>query len=208
MRTTRMIVTGLAACCLGLAGCQGSLKEENSLLLEENRELRAQHAELAEAMEATAADLEAAQAMAEQDRARLEASEQGPTTGFEGISGVNATFGAAGITASISGDVLFASGQTTLKNAAKKSLNEVAMVLTTKYPGQTVRIVGHTDTDPIKKSGFKSNYHLGFARAYSVREYLVSKGVQAERLAIASEGANRSLATKAASRRVEIVVEP
>ena len=40
----------------------------------------------------------------------------------------------------------------------------------------------------IRKSGFKSNYHLGFERAYAVREYLVSRGVPPTSVYVASHG--------------------
>ena len=75
-----------------------------------------------------------------------------------------------------------------------------------RYSGHQVQISGHTDSDPIKKSGFSSNYHLGFERAYAVREYLISKGVPEARLGLASYGPDHALASKSQCRRVEIVV--
>jgi flagellar motor protein MotB len=66
--------------------------------------------------------------------------------------------------------------------------------------------MGYTDTDKIKKSNFKSNWHLAFDRAWAVRDYLVSKGVNQNRISIESWGPTKPLATKAASRRVDIVV--
>ncbi len=66
--------------------------------------------------------------------------------------------------------------------------------------------MGYTDTDKITKSNFKSNWHLAFDRAWSVRDYLVSKGVNKNRIAIESWGPTKPLATKAESRRVDIVV--
>ena len=78
--------------------------------------------------------------------------------------------------------------------------------MTSSYPNKRVVIIGYTDTDNIKKSKFKSNWHLAFDRAWSVREYLVSKGVNKNKIAIESWGPTRPLATKSASRRVDIVI--
>ena len=106
----------------------------------------------------------------------------------------------------VASDVLFPSGKTTLRGGAKQSLDQVASVLGRSYAEHFVRIEGYTDTDPIRKSGHRSNYHLGFERAYAVRDYLISRGVDADRVSVASYGPSRALSTKAASRRVEIVV--
>jgi chemotaxis protein MotB len=85
-------------------------------------------------------------------------------------------------------------------------LDEVARVIIREYPGRSIRVAGHTDTDPIRKSGYKSNYHLGFERAYAVRDYLIQRGVPERNVYIASHGPNRALGSKQQSRRVEIVV--
>src|SRR5690606_15641070 len=74
-------------------------------------------------------------------------------TGFEGIEGVTTTVGAGEITASVEGDVLFDSGKTTLKTNAKRSLDRIAAVLNETWPNKAIVIQGHTDTDPIKRSG-------------------------------------------------------
>ena len=79
-------------------------------------------------------------------------------------------------------------------------------MLKTRYNGRPVQVIGHTDTDPIRKSGYKSNYHLGFERGYSVRDYLISRGVDSDMVSISSFGPDASLDTKSRSRRVEIVV--
>ena len=86
------------------------------------------------------------------------------------------------------------------------TLDQVAGVLNSTHAGRTIRIAGHTDTDPIRKSGYKSNYHLGFERGFAVREYLISRGVAADRVYLASHGPDEPQGSKAQSRRVEIVV--
>lgn len=106
----------------------------------------------------------------------------------------------------VAGDVLFASGQVTLKQEAKAELDRVARQLNGQYAGHNIRIEGYTDSDPIRKSKFPSNEALSQARAEAVEKYLVSKGVSQGRVSAVGRGSAKPKGTKAASRRVEIVV--
>ena len=108
--------------------------------------------------------------------------------------------------AEISGDILFASGQTTLKADAKKKLDSIARELNGRYSGNDVRIEGHTDSDPIKKSKWGTNEALSKARAEAVLEYLQSKGVSGGRMSTVGKGSSEPKSTKAASRRVDIII--
>ena len=106
----------------------------------------------------------------------------------------------------IDGDVLFDSGRTTLKNAAKSTLKNIAAEVRRSFPNARIRITGFTDTDPIKKSGFKSNYHLGFERAYAVGRFLDSQGFEDDSISYATFGPDVPLSSKSKSRRVEVSV--
>ena len=79
-------------------------------------------------------------------------------------------------------------------------------VLRSKYSGNAIIIAGHTDSDPIRKSGHKSNYHLGFERGWSVRKFLTDKGISSDEIAVMSYGPDRPMGDAQKSRRVEIVV--
>ena len=125
---------------------------------------------------------------------------------FGNIPGVQGSASAGEVTATLASDVLFDAGKATLKSSAKQTLARVARVIRSEYPGNTVRVAGHTDTDPIRKSGHKSNYHLGFERAYAVRTYLIEQGLRGDEIYIASHGPDQAKGSKAESRRVEIVV--
>lgn len=210
MRTARTMSLLLAAAALMVGGCKSSLKDENAALLQENQDLRVQlddrNIALDEAnRELRDRTLEVSELRREMTGIQTQPASTG-ATGFENIAGVQGTFGAGEVTASIESDVLFDSGKATLKTAAKRALDQVISVLNTSYAGRPVRVGGHTDTDPIKKSGYKSNYHLGFERAYAVRDYLASRGIDANRLYLASYGPDRPRGSKPASRRVEIAV--
>jgi flagellar motor protein MotB len=102
--------------------------------------------------------------------------------------------------------VLFDSGKVDLKSSARRSLDRVASVIQSKYPGQQIRIEGYTDSDPIRKSKWRSNEHLSAERALAVEKYLVGKGVDNDRVYSAAFGPANARATKKDSRRVEIVI--
>jgi outer membrane protein OmpA-like peptidoglycan-associated protein len=106
----------------------------------------------------------------------------------------------------ISNSLLFDSGKTSLKDGAKRSLDRIAAAIKQKYSDREVMVVGHTDTDPIKRASFASNYHLGFERAYAVRGYLDRKGVTGAHMGLVSFGPDRPEASKDRSRRVEVIV--
>ncbi len=146
----------------------------------------------------------AAEAKAEQTSAS--ANPVVDTAAFANIDGVTVSAEGNEIHVSIEGDVLFDSGKETIKNGSKKSLDKVAAILKDNYGGREVRVAGFTDTDPIKYSKFKDNYYLGFDRAYAVREYLLSKGVDGKQVSLSSYGPNVPLDSKAKSRRVEVIV--
>jgi len=108
--------------------------------------------------------------------------------------------------ATISGDVLFDSGQVTVKPAAKKQLDRIAADIKRNYGGAYVRVDGYTDSDPIRKSKWGTNEALSEARANAVRDYLASKGISSSRISTMGMGSSNPKSTKAASRRVEVVI--
>ncbi len=110
-------------------------------------------------------------------------------------------------------DINFSAGSKDLTGAGKKALDGVAKELTAQFAGYSIRIEGHTDSDPIKKSNFKDNWELGSERSLSVLRYLAAEHkVASERLEAASRGDtmpiadNKSDKGKAKNRRVEILV--
>jgi outer membrane protein OmpA-like peptidoglycan-associated protein len=197
-----MIVTGLVVAAMGMTGCKNSLKTENERLTAQLTDLQNQ----LDGRNAALEQCEQEKRARDQQLAELRRGGSDMATGFENIPGVTGSASAGEVTASVESDLLFDSGKATLKANAKKSLDQVASVLNSTYGGAHIRVAGHTDSDPIRKSGHKSNYHLGFERAYAVRDYLVSKGVAANRLSLASHGPDVPKGAKPQSRRVEIVV--
>jgi chemotaxis protein MotB len=110
-------------------------------------------------------------------------------------------------------DVSFSSGSHKLTKKGRSTLDAVAHELNGRFSGNQVRVIGHTDTDPIRRSPYKDNWELGSERALGVIRYLHEQHrVEADRLVAASRGENAPLAGntskegKARNRRVEIVV--
>lgn len=105
------------------------------------------------------------------------------------------------------GDVLFASGQTSLVEGALSSLEEVVDLLQTE-PDKKIRVEGHTDSsgDP------EENVQLSKLRAEAVRQALIDLGVAEDR--ITSEGmgedfpiaSNEDQEGRARNRRVDVIL--
>ncbi|MFD1315473.1 OmpA family protein [Namhaeicola litoreus] len=78
-----------------------------------------------------------------------------------------------------------------------------------KASGQSLHITGHTDYDGDEDY----NYNLGLERAERVKNYLISKGVSAERITVESMGKKEPIADntteegKQKNRRVEIEIK-
>ena len=198
----RLLAVASIGLALALTGCKN--QQDSASLQTENEQLRAELAQKNSALEASERDRVAAEARAN-DSGKAGAAKG--ATGFEDAGeGATVKRDSEGVRVTLEGDVLFDSGKASLKDGAKKTLAKVASVLKEKYAGKAIRVAGFTDTDPIKKSNYKSNYHLGFDRAYEVREFLISKGVDAKTISLSSYGPDRPEKTKAQSRRVELLV--
>ena len=110
----------------------------------------------------------------------------------------------------------FRSGSDLLKKDVQlvTTLNAMADALG-RYPGAAVSVVGHSDTDKIKKSKHKwgSNEELSMARARRVAQVLQENGVESTRMQVDGVGSReplvfpeRTAADKARNRRVEIMI--
>ncbi len=112
-------------------------------------------------------------------------------------------------------EVFFDSGKDAIRSDGAESLKKVAEVLNKDVPDSLVAIEGHTDAQPIKYSGWKSNWELSSARALAVLHYFVNDcQVRPERLSANGYGEYRPIAPNDTpenmqkNRRVEIVIIP
>jgi chemotaxis protein MotB len=91
-------------------------------------------------------------------------------------------------------ELFFDSGRSDLKPQGRVELDDLAKVLLqleSDIPldlAWILRVDGHTDVRPVTGTVFKSNWDLSAARAIAVVQYLITKGVSAQRLAAAGFG--------------------
>jgi len=112
-------------------------------------------------------------------------------------------------------DVTFGAGQAALTKKGQQSLRALEDALVSRYGTYQIRVIGHTDSTPLKrtKAKYGTNRGLGSARAIEVVQFLEQKlGVDSGRLMSASLGEhapvseNKSKSGQSKNRRVEIVV--
>lgn len=105
------------------------------------------------------------------------------------------------------GDVLFDSGRFTLRQLAREKLARLAGIALS-YPGLKLEAEGHTDN----VGSEALNQKLSEQRANSVREYLLSQGIPADKITSGGKGFsvpvgdNKTVAGRQQNRRVELIV--
>lgn len=111
-------------------------------------------------------------------------------------------------------EVLFDSGKANVRPEAHETLSKVAGVIQEKVSDRKIGIEGHTDNEPIKHSGWKSNWELSTARATSVLHFMEDQGVNPRLMVASGYGehhpvvSNDSGEARQKNRRVEIVILP
>lgn len=120
-----------------------------------------------------------------------------------------------GLVITVVGDLLFDSGKAEIRQEAHSLLSKVSRVLKENVAEFNIGIEGHTDNQPIKHSGWESNWELSTARALSVLHYLADEqNISPDRLSAIGYGEFRPVATnntvqgRQLNRRVEIVILP
>ncbi|MDD3080298.1 MAG: DUF5723 family protein [Paludibacter sp.] len=103
--------------------------------------------------------------------------------------------------------IQFESGRATIKKSSNTILNQIAKVLTDN-PNYLVEVQGHTDN----VGNPENNQKLSEARANSVRDYLISKGIAEKRITAKGYGDTKPIASnktwqgRAKNRRVEFMI--
>ncbi len=216
MRTTNKKTIALVICLVLVtvfSGCTNWKKKYQALNVEHQNTLgllereRAEKGQLGQQLTQNQQTLEELQKqIAERQKSPAEATGFGP--------GYDVAFNAAAgtITVTLPNEILFDSGKADLKKATSAELDHIQSVLQSKYSGKQIDVVGHTDTDPIKKSKWNDNWELSSQRALTVTRYLIKRGVSDEQIRAVGCGEARPIASnatasgKSRNRRVEIVV--
>jgi len=153
----------------------------------------------------------AAQQQLEAERARRDEAERRATQAISALAKVaSVKQETRGTVVTLSGSVLFASGKSKLLPAASSRLRQVADALVAGDPDSTFVVEGHTDST----GSPDRNQRLSEDRARAVRDFLVSRGVPADRIEAQGMGSTQPVADnstpegRANNRRVEIVIRP
>lgn len=110
-------------------------------------------------------------------------------------------------------DVLFDSGKSKVSARGKEALSQLASALT-GLKDRRFQVSGHTDNDPIRYSGFDSNWDLSTARAVQVVKVMTESGMNPQLLSAAGYGefdpvlGNDTAEHKAKNRRIEVALQP
>lgn len=210
MLAKRTIWIGSVGALLAAVGCATGTKERMALLEETNSHLTARLNMASTELEKVRQDqeyldgrLHAAMNEAQDLREQLamKSDVQQAPPGWTAVPG--------GAMIALEGDVLFAPGQAVLQDQARRSLDAIVSVVQGEYLDRDVLVLGHTDDQPIKKSGWKDNAQLSTERSLAVMRYLRDQGVAPARLMAAGCGeyrprvAGTSASDRAANRRVE-----
>jgi outer membrane protein OmpA-like peptidoglycan-associated protein len=114
-----------------------------------------------------------------------------------------------GVVITLSGSLLFPSGDQKLSPIAQRNLDRVAQALAEQPKDAKFRIEGHTDNS----GDARQNKQLSAQRAKAVAEQLEQSGIDRDRIEVEDYGESRPIAGndtpegRAANRRVEIVIE-
>ncbi len=115
---------------------------------------------------------------------------------------------ARGLVITLNGSVLFATNQSALLPSAQERLQAVAAALQDNPTGG-ILVEGHTDS----VGSQAANEDLSRRRAEAVRNFLISQGVDKDRIRAEGLGSSRPIADnksaegRANNRRVEIVIQ-
>lgn len=191
---------------------------------ERERALREQAALTGQRLEQTQSALQGAQAQLQNtqqtvattqaqlaaERQRREEAERQAAAAMESLRRVAAVREEQrGTVITLSGEVLFPTGESTLLPIAQRRLDEVARALIDQGARHLV-VEGHTDS----RGSPATNQALSLARAQAVRSYLISRGIPEGQIEANGLGPSRPVApndtpeNRANNRRVEIVVSP
>jgi outer membrane protein OmpA-like peptidoglycan-associated protein len=168
-------------------------------------------------LSASQADLAASETAGATTRAQLSASEEARLLAEKRAADALAALAklaavkeeARGLVITLSGSVIFASGESVLLPAAEARLGQVADALLASED-RTILIEGHTDS----QGSYATNLDLSKRRAEAVRNFLVTRGATGSQVRAVGIGEARPIADnntpegRANNRRVEVILEP
>ncbi|MFO8014616.1 MAG: OmpA family protein [Phycisphaerae bacterium] len=213
-----LLVAAVALLAAAGLGCeQQQLEERNAALQKQLEQALVKNADLqAEADRVEGQNQQLVSELAQaRDAARQAAAKPAPAKPDFG-EGVDVSVKGGVTTVTLPNTILFDVGKATLKSSSKRVLDKIASTLNSQYKGQTIRVEGHTDSQPIRKTKklWQDNWDLSCNRAMAVVRYLVGKGIDPKRIYASGfsyykpVASNKTTKGRAQNRRVTIVVSP
>ena len=216
-----LVAAGLAVALSAMSGCT-NWKQRHTELDVEHQNLKGLYENCVASLDMSASEkaqlsqqLSQTQRQLEEMKRQIDQKTATPAqaTGFQ-VGDVTVDERAGTITVTLPNTILFASGSADLKSATNRELDHIYSVIRERYSGRRIDVVGHTDTDPIRrtKDKWQDNWDLSAGRALTVLRYLVSRGMSPANIRAVACGESRPVvpnttaANKAKNRRVEIVV--
>lgn len=190
------------------------LAKQNTALVEKNGVIAAKTA--AEMGELRKHNMEIEAIMREMDKNIValkskEGLKDGQAMGFE-----KDPSGAIRLT--VAGSALFDSGKADLKTSSHSMLANVCKTIKSRFPGNFIRVEGHTDSTPVvhNKGKYPDNMALSIARSRAVYDFMMKEGgIAAGKMYTAGYGEfqplvrpEKTASDRAKNRRVEIVIMP
>lgn len=128
------------------------------------------------------------------------------------LEGISSKMTDKGLLLTFDDKYLFAPGSAFLDSKAQKLLDKVGVLICKKFVLHSMRVEGHTDSQPISSDKYPSNWELSASRASSVVRYMISRFKFAPNLFTAIGYAdtrpqeNARSSKDPANRRVEILI--
>jgi len=91
------------------------------------------------------------------------------------LAGISSKITDKGLLLTFDDTYLFAPASAYLDSKARKLLDKVGVLICKKFVLHSMRVEGHTDSNPIHSNMYPSNWELSSARASSVVRYLISR---------------------------------
>ncbi len=132
-------------------------------------------------------------------------------------SGLRVTSRGPEIVVTLASTVLFGPGEAKIQDDAQVPLTDLARAIIEAFPGRVVRVEGHTDNTPPRRTRaiYPTNWELSAARALAVMRFLSEDGgIKKGWVFPAAYGEHRPVATnetaegRELNRRVDIVILP
>lgn len=91
------------------------------------------------------------------------------------LEGISAKMTDKGLLITFDDKYLFAPGSASLNAEAKKLIDKVGVLICKKFVLHSMRVEGHTDSNPIKSAIYPSNWELSSARSSAVVRYMIAR---------------------------------